>query len=336
MEQFIPALTPDIPTLSNLVSTDVEGIDLSNLVDRALRVSSGVIKPLLINGQGFACIPINSRGEVCGHGICLFPNGTQIEGTWSRGGEGQMMLDKIQNAKVSSENGECLMTGDVVDGKLCGCECEISSLGGKYRGQVVNGNPHGDGTFSRPDGTWYTGEWINGQREGRGIENFSESNRYNGQWFQDLYHGDGVLYMPGRQYSGTWRNGIRTGKGQLTEVITGTQTFEVEYDDHGNEIQRQTLEVAEINRLKRQIEENAARPPSPPSSPLNASEPLCKVCLESPVTRVLQPCRHACLCLRCEDRLREQMGNNNRTTVSRIRCPMCRNLCRNSEEIILS
>jgi hypothetical protein len=47
------------------------------------------------------------------------------------------------------------------------------------------------------------------------------------------------------------------------------------------------------------------------NSNLNNVNNTCVVCQESPVTRAMLPCRHACVCARCFTRLRD-------------RCPMCR------------
>ena len=40
--------------------------------------------------------------------------------------------------------------------------------GGKYVGEIVSGEPHGQGTFTLPDGAKYVGEWKNGDWNSQG------------------------------------------------------------------------------------------------------------------------------------------------------------------------
>ena len=73
---------------------------------------------------------------------------------------------------------------------------------GKYVGQIENGEPNGQGTFTFSDGRKYEGEWENGYR-----------------------HGQGTFTSPkGDKYEGDFKDGKRHGKGTLTEVAPKSRT----------------------------------------------------------------------------------------------------------------
>jgi hypothetical protein len=38
----------------------------------------------------------------------------------------------------------------------------------KYEGEWLNGQQHGEGTFTYEDGSTYKGRWVNNMRDGRG------------------------------------------------------------------------------------------------------------------------------------------------------------------------
>ena len=39
-----------------------------------------------------------------------------------------------------------------------------------YRGEVLDGRPHGEGTIVWPNGAVHTGTWVDGARHGEGVE----------------------------------------------------------------------------------------------------------------------------------------------------------------------
>jgi hypothetical protein len=51
-----------------------------------------------------------------------------------------------------------------------GGEETISSDGGTYTGQVVNGVPHDYGVWEHPEGAMYEGKYKDGRRSGRAHE----------------------------------------------------------------------------------------------------------------------------------------------------------------------
>ena len=53
--------------------------------------------------------------------------------------------------------------------------------GGKYVGDVVNGLPHGQGTYTRSSGDKYVGEFKDGKKHGQGIYAFPDGYQYIGE-----------------------------------------------------------------------------------------------------------------------------------------------------------
>ena len=54
--------------------------------------------------------------------------------------------------------------------------------GDKYVGNVVNGLPHGQGTYTRSSGQKYVGEFKDGKKHGQGIFAFPDGYQYIGEW----------------------------------------------------------------------------------------------------------------------------------------------------------
>lgn len=99
------------------------------------------------------------------------------------------------------------------------------------------GQKHGHGYVTHPDGTRYDGGWENGKYSGRGTYWDAEytfkgdwkegmkhgkgklfrGNRlvYEGEWQQNRYHGYGRLHDAEFTYVGGWHEGLKHGKGKL-------------------------------------------------------------------------------------------------------------------------
>ena len=58
--------------------------------------------------------------------------------------------------------------------------------------------PHGEGTYTSPDGTKYKGEWRSGKKHGTGMYEYGSGNKYEGDFENDLMHGRGVFI--GKRY----------------------------------------------------------------------------------------------------------------------------------------
>ena len=62
----------------------------------------------------------------------------------------------------------------------------------KYVGEIENGVPYGQGTYTYPDGRKYVGEFKGGLPNGQGTETFSDGNKYVGGYKNGGEHGQGT------------------------------------------------------------------------------------------------------------------------------------------------
>ncbi len=107
---------------------------------------------------------------------------------------------------------------------------------GIYTGYLVNGVRHGQGTWSKPDGTLMEGTFVHGSLSGQGtymhdgavwVGNWTDGglngygtftgdtgNRYSGNFFNGSFHGQGTYtWTDGSSYTGGFKNGSRSGRG---------------------------------------------------------------------------------------------------------------------------
>ena len=111
-----------------------------------------------------------------------------------------------------------LILGATMAGAAEAEEILYLSEGRVYRGEVLNGRPHGEGTLTWPSGAAYSGQWANGTRQGSGT--------YVGDYRDGERSGHGRFRWPnGRVYEGAWRAGMRHGEGVETETATWTHRF---------------------------------------------------------------------------------------------------------------
>ena len=72
----------------------------------------------------------------------------------------------------------------------------------KYEGEIEDGKPHGDGTWTMGNSAVYVGQWVNGCREGLGTFTWSKfgpgsGKSYEGEHKDDRRHGKGkMIYAP--------------------------------------------------------------------------------------------------------------------------------------------
>ena len=97
---------------------------------------------------------------------------------------------------------------------------EILDLGKgrEYRGRVVDGRPHGEGTLTWwRSGARFTGQWANGARHGHGSDRDREGGVYVGEYRDGKRAGHGRFTWPNeRTYEGAWRAWMRHGEGVET------------------------------------------------------------------------------------------------------------------------
>ena len=54
-----------------------------------------------------------------------------------------------------------------------------------YVGEVKDGERHGRGTLTLPDGEKYEGEFKGGKKDGRGTLTYPDGEKYEGEWKED-------------------------------------------------------------------------------------------------------------------------------------------------------
>ena len=87
---------------------------------------------------------------------------------------------------------------------------------GKYDGEIENGIPNGQGTFTWHSGHKYVGEFKDGEYNGQGIETRG-TKMYEGEYKDGKKHGKGKLTKSdGRKYEGEWKNNKPNGQGTFT------------------------------------------------------------------------------------------------------------------------
>ena len=85
----------------------------------------------------------------------------------------------------------------VENGELNWLENGNEDSDGKYIGEIKNGKPNGQGTYTFPDGKKYVGGFKENKRHGKGT-------------YEYIRHGKGCIYK------GDWNEGRRTGQGSET------------------------------------------------------------------------------------------------------------------------
>ncbi|MBT4666560.1 MAG: hypothetical protein HOB63_08585 [Opitutae bacterium] len=108
------------------------------------------------------------------------------------------------NLPQSMENKSDSLKGDSTDGFL------DFDNGDRYAGQMLKGQPHGQGAYLFSNGERYLGDFRKGAYNGQGLFAFSDGSRYLGQWKNGLFHGGGILYgRSGKvKEAGEWIEGI--------------------------------------------------------------------------------------------------------------------------------
>lgn len=88
----------------------------------------------------------------------------------------------------------------------------------KYRGQMKDGIPHGDGEMKWQNCSVYKGKWDKGRMHGFGIMTWPSGKRYEGNWNDNQQTGQGLMFYPnGSIYDGEFLRGIRQGHGILRQ-----------------------------------------------------------------------------------------------------------------------
>ena len=82
--------------------------------------------------------------------------------------------------------------------------------GDRYAGQLLAGQPHGQGAYLFANGERYLGDFHSGDYHGQGLFTFADGSRYLGQWSGGRFHGRGILYTPDGKVErdGDWNQGL--------------------------------------------------------------------------------------------------------------------------------
>ena len=84
---------------------------------------------------------------------------------------------------------------------------------GEFRTFVKDGvnvtMPHGQGVSTGPDGSRYEGEWREGSFHGQGVYTWPDGARHEGEFREGSFHGQGVeTYPDGTRFEGEWREDV--------------------------------------------------------------------------------------------------------------------------------
>ena len=97
-------------------------------------------------------------------------------------------------------------TGGAGDSPLAKLIETLQIFGGTYTGEVVAGRPHGQGTWTHPDGHKYIGEWKDSKKHGQGTRTFADGTKYVGE-YKDGKRWEGIQYSASGEILETFSNG---------------------------------------------------------------------------------------------------------------------------------
>lgn len=105
------------------------------------------------------------------------------------------------------DGGKRQLEGSLVRGEPSG-QAILVYPGGKYEGELVDGQPEGSGVEIAYDGSAYEGRWQAGKRHGSGKAKFALGGSYDGEWREGRMHGQGtIVYSGGRPHAGEFVDG---------------------------------------------------------------------------------------------------------------------------------
>ena len=108
--------------------------------------------------------------------------------------QGEPLTMANQNDEIESGNGDGFLDFE---------------NGDRYAGQLLAGQPHGQGAYLFANGERYLGDFRHGDYHGQGLFTFADGKRYLGQWSEGRFHGHGILYDPNGKIAkeGKWQAG---------------------------------------------------------------------------------------------------------------------------------
>jgi AMP deaminase len=86
-----------------------------------------------------------------------------------------------------------------------------------YKGELKQGQRHGEGEMRYETGDFYRGQWADNKMHGYGQYCSANGNSYEGPWIHDNKHGSGSeTFADGNRFSGQFENDKRVGNGKFT------------------------------------------------------------------------------------------------------------------------
>lgn len=112
------------------------------------------------------------------------------------------------------------VTGSALDGQEITLSFDFGERTGVYSGEMMDGLPHGYGTFSSRNaqgvGWVYEGEWNVGHMQGEGMTTFETGYKETGWYENDYLSGQGSLYQQDQLlFEGEFLSNIPNGQGTL-------------------------------------------------------------------------------------------------------------------------
>jgi len=124
--------------------------------------------------------------------------------------------------KSGDEKKDDKYVGEIEDGKPNGQGTYSFPDGSSYEGdwkddKYYEGEYHGQGTYTYPDGRMYVGEFKDGEKNGQGTYTYPYGNKYVGEYKDGEKNGQGTYSFPdGEKYEGEFKDDKRNGQGTLT------------------------------------------------------------------------------------------------------------------------
>ena len=115
------------------------------------------------------------------------------------------------------EKGKGVLYGRYVNGNWGWYKSGNEKKDEKYVGEIENGVPYGQGTYTYPDGRKYVGEFKDGKRNVKGSYTYPNGRKYVGEFKGGLPNGQGTeTFSDGNKYVGGYKNGGEHGQGTYT------------------------------------------------------------------------------------------------------------------------
>jgi hypothetical protein len=141
-----------------------------------------------------------------------FDKNGNIENEWVNGKKLKRTPNDLTLVEPQKETG--ILYLKKVNGKIGWFESGDAQKHFKYTGEIFDGKPNGQGTYTSPGGRMYVGEWKDGKQNGQGTGTFPDGRMYVGEWKNGKQNGQGTYISPdGRKYIGEFKDGKLNGQG---------------------------------------------------------------------------------------------------------------------------